>query len=115
MDMVVCVELWVGRLTINSSNIENGFEVCISSWELTSRAGTGRSAFDSPPLIEMVSFCNIFFHCFTVNLAVHDLQNVKVNHYSVNLYLVDSVRVCVYVCVFVCMVCMYACWVVSRG
>ena len=59
VDMVVFAELWVGGLTINSSNNQDGFMVCISSWELTSRSGTGRSSFNSPPLIEMMSFCNI--------------------------------------------------------
>ena len=34
---------------------------------------------------------------FGVNLAVHDLRKVKVNHYVVNLRFVDSVCVSVYV------------------
>ena len=57
--MVVFVELWVDRLGINSSSIENGFVVCISSQQLTSRSGPRKSVSDSPPLIKIMSFSNM--------------------------------------------------------
>ena len=47
VDMVVFAELWVGGLTINSSNIEYGFVVFISSWKLRLRSGPSRSMSDS--------------------------------------------------------------------
>ena len=113
VDVVVFVELWVGGLASNSSSIENVFVLCISSWELTSRSGLRRSVSDSPPLSEIMSFSKnqeIMSFC-SVSLSIlvaHDLWNIKVNHFAVNVHLVDSVRVCV------CMLCMYACWVVCR-
>ena len=42
-----CSMLWVGGLTINSSNIEYGFVVFISSWKLRLRSGPRRSMSDS--------------------------------------------------------------------
>ena len=42
-----CSMLWVGGLTINSSNIEYGFVVFISSWKLRLRSGPSRSMSDS--------------------------------------------------------------------
>ena len=46
--------LQVGRLAINSSNIEYGFIVSISSWRLRPRSGPRRSMLDSPPLKEIM-------------------------------------------------------------
>ena len=56
MDVVVFVELRIGRLASNSSSIEKGFVKCISSWELASGSGPRRSVSDSPPLSEIMSF-----------------------------------------------------------
>ena len=49
-----CLMLQVGRLAINSSNIEYGFIVSISSWRLRPRSGPRRSMSDSPPLKEIM-------------------------------------------------------------
>ena len=67
VDVVVFVELWVGGLVSNSSSIENGFVVGISSWELTSTSGPRRFASDSPPLSEIISFSKMLF---SVSLSI---------------------------------------------
>ena len=61
VDVVLFVELWVDGRATNSSSIEKCFMVCISSWELTSRSGTGRPVSDSPPLSKIMSFSKMLF------------------------------------------------------
>ena len=58
VDVVVLVELSIGRLASNSSRIEKCFVVRISSWELVSGSDPRRSMSDSPPLSEIISFSN---------------------------------------------------------
>ena len=56
VDVVVLVELSIGRLASNSSRIEKCFIVRISSWELVSGLDPRRSMSDSPLLSEIILF-----------------------------------------------------------
>ena len=56
VDVVVLVELSIGRLASNSSRIEKCFVVRISSWELVSGSDPRRSMSDSPLLSEIILF-----------------------------------------------------------
>ena len=56
VDAVVFVQLQIGGLSSNSSSIEKGFVVCISSWELAPGLDPWRSVSDSPQLSETTSF-----------------------------------------------------------
>ena len=58
VDVVVLVELSIGRLASNSSRIEKCFVVRISSREVVSGSDPRRYMSDSPPLSEIISFSN---------------------------------------------------------
>ena len=58
MDAVVLVELCICGLASNSSRIEKRFIVRISSRELVSGSDPRGSMSDSPPLSEIILFCN---------------------------------------------------------
>ena len=57
-DVAVLVELRISWLASNSSRIEKGFLVRISSRELVYGSDPRRSMSDSPPLSEIISFSN---------------------------------------------------------
>ena len=58
VDVVVLVELRISGLASNSSRIEKGFVVRMSSRELVSGSDPWKSMSDSPPLSEIISFSN---------------------------------------------------------
>ena len=67
VDVLVFVELWVGGLATKSSSIENGFMVCISSWELRLRSGLRRSMCNSSPITKIMSFSKMLL---SISLSV---------------------------------------------
>ena len=67
MDVVVLVELEIGGLASNSSSIEKGVAVHMSSWEFVSGSVSRRSVSDYPPLSEIMSFSK---RLFRVSLSI---------------------------------------------
>ena len=67
MDVVVLVELEIGGLASNSSSIEKGVVVRMSSWEFVSGSVSRRSVSDYPPLSEIMSFSK---RLFRVSLSI---------------------------------------------
>ena len=67
MDVVVLVELEIGGLASNSSSIEKGVVVHMSSWEFVSGSVSRRSVSDYPPLSEIMSFSK---RLFRVSLSI---------------------------------------------